>query len=137
MERILDRLWCGSLADAAVLAPGGPIRRIVHLALQDPPVADVIHTVEMPILDEVFLGDGVWETLTWTIQECLSARGEVLVHCRLGKSRAPSACAAYLIRAGYRPDKALALVRRARPQADPHPETWRSVLAWARQNGYS
>jgi protein-tyrosine phosphatase len=50
-----------------------------------------------------------------------------LVHCELGRSRAPAVVAAYLYYIGFQLDTALTLVRRVRPQANPHPAIWQSI----------
>jgi len=132
VDRILDRLWCGCLADGQQIAAGenpGQITYLLNISQYSYDAADVF-AVHYPIQDEVFLPAATWENLTQLLANILAARYTVLVHCRLGKSRAPSLCAAYLMRCGYSPEKALHLVQSQRPVADPHSETWQSVLAW-------
>ncbi len=139
MNQILDRLWCGSYEDGQDVAFSG--------AEDNPAVTHIFNlsqrfyfslkttVTHMPIEDEVFLPPRVWDDLTRLVAKEMAAfhgRSTVLVHCRLGKSRAPSLCIAYLIRCGFSPEKALKLVRLQRPEADPHPETLRSVIEWAK-----
>ena len=133
MDRILDRLWCGSYDDAQrvlEVPPASPITYILNVSQYPYQGATDLPTVHYPIQDEVFLPAATWENLTHLLADLLAARYTVLVHCRLGKSRAPSLCAAYLMRCGYSAEKALRLVKLVRDEADPHPETWASVLAW-------
>ena len=55
------------------------------------------------------------------IRSALQAAGTVLVHCAMGKSRAPTVASAFLMwRYGLSFDQALALVRKAQPAADPN-----------------
>ena len=134
MDRILDRLWCGSYEDAQRVLdpdyPASPITYILNISQFLYQVVGDLPAVHYPIQDEVFLPPATWENLTQLLADILAARYTVLVHCRLGKSRAPSLCAAYLMRCGYSAEKALQLVKRQRDEADPHTETWASVLAW-------
>ena len=134
MDQILDRLWCGSYADAQRLcepeAVGAPITSVLNVsqyAYTNPYIA----TVHYPIQDEVVLPAANWQVLTHLLSDLLVARCTVLVHCRLGKSRGPSLCAAYLMRCGFSAEKALQWVKQRRVVADPHPVTWQSVLAWS------
>lgn len=132
MDRILDRLWCGSYEDGRHVAAKDtvvPIRYILNIS-QYPYDSPIIPAVHYPIEDEVCLPGKTWEHLTHLLSDLLVARYTVLVHCRLGKSRAPALCAAYLMRCGFAPEKALELVLEKRSEADPHPETIKSVLAW-------
>ena len=134
MDQILDRLWCGSYADAqrlcepeAVSSPITYVLNVSQYACANPYIA----TVHYPIHDEFHLPGETWQQLTHLLSDLLVARHVVFVHCRLGKSRAPSLCAAYLIRCGFSPAKALKWVRLTRALADPHPAIWQSVLAWS------
>lgn len=136
MNQILDRLWCGDYDDGRGVAATdmqagyGPVTYILNIS-QYPYDSPVVPAVHYPIQDEVFLPANTWAKLTHLLSDILAARYTVLVHCRLGKSRAPSLCAAYLMRCGFAPDVALRMVQQVRPLAFPHPKTWESVLAWA------
>jgi hypothetical protein len=60
-----------------------------------------------------------------------SHSGAVLVHCRAGVSRSPSVVLAWLVRMGLLLEDAVALVRRARPQAMPNYGFFASLLRWS------
>lgn len=49
------------------------------------------------------------------IQQILDSGGKVYIHCAGGVGRAPTMCAAYLIRQGMQMDEALGLIRKTRP----------------------
>lgn len=135
MNQILDRLWCGNFEDGEAVAQKrilSPVNFLLNLSqyTYNSPTFIMLHR---PIEDEVFLSPETWEALTHRLTGFIhTRRHHVLVHCRLGKSRAPSLCAAYLVRCGWDPESALQHVLARRPEADPHPETWRSVIAWAK-----
>lgn len=142
MDRILDRLWCGDFEDGYRAVHSRPdewtVQHVVNLS-QTPYYSPYGQVTVFHIHDELFLDPATWTAGTNLIHSLLMYKEpvykclftSVLVHCRLGKSRAPAMCAAYLIRCGYSPEKALKLVKLQRHLADPHPETWRSVVAWA------
>jgi hypothetical protein len=136
MDQILDRLWLGNWGDAAAYADkttqAYPQMGILTLCEQLPPVALCASYVHMPIADEVFHSPFIWDKLVEALATLLHKRTSVLVHCRLGVSRAPSLVAAYLAHCGYSSDPRAALVHivvRRRCVA-PHPDTWRGVETW-------
>ncbi len=130
MDWILDRLACGSLEDVPTL--DHTITRILTLCEQRcVPPRSTVFVDHRPLPDAVWLPPDVWrarvDTLAHLLQRCQLT---VLVHCRLGVSRAPALCAAYLMQCGMGPEEARAYVEARRPAAAIHPETWRGVLAW-------
>jgi dual specificity phosphatase 12 len=62
-----------------------------------------------------------------TITAAVQQGGKILVHCHAGISRSPGIVCAYLMSIGFSWDEALDIVRRARPQAYPHPNIERSI----------
>ena len=135
MEQIVDRLWLGSLDDAqgdvAHLHLLFNLSQYVYLA---PPGVVVYHD---QIDDEVFLDAAVWQRLVEALHDMHQRfLSRVLVHCRLGVSRAPSLVAAYMASCGYakNPDEALVMILAKRPIVNPHTETWRGVRAWWAQS---
>lgn len=65
--------------------------------------------------------DNVFALTTPFLEEARRQHGRVLVHCRAGVSRSVSIVLAYLISAERKPyDEAIALVRAARPRAQPN-----------------
>ena len=135
MDRILARLWVGDLADGHDIAEARcvhPITRILNLSQYRYTTTRLLclPIEHLPIDDEVLLPAATWTLVVRTIQQALEAGHHLLVHCRLGKSRAPSACAAYLMQCGFTPTEARHLVLTSRRLADPHPATWESVVRW-------
>ena len=138
MDWILGRLACGSLADATGLieqradGASGEIHDVLTLCEQPTPaLPGMTYGHHAPIPDEVWLPPDLWERRVESLR-LLLVHGTVLVHCRLGVSRAPGLCAAYLIRCGMQPGEALAYVCAKRAVAQPHAETWRGIVEWAR-----
>ena len=133
MDWILHRLACGSLDDAVALATHPPLRtinRVLTLSEQIP-LLSTIHTHYAPIPDETWLPRDLWQARVDTLRMLLSVETTVLVHCRLGHSRSPALCAAYLVSCGMSCDEARALVEARHPDARIHHETWRGVVDWA------
>lgn len=138
MDWILGRLACGSAEDAITLCMASPklrhIDRIMTLAEQ-PVSYDVVPSQTFvhhePLPDEVWLPPDLWACRVATLRTFLQAGATVLVHCRLGKSRSPALCAAYLISCGMGVDEARVYVEAKRPAAQIHPETWRGVVQFA------
>lgn len=131
MDWILNRLACGTFDEAQMLVADGLFDRVLNLSerLSD----TVLPCLHLPMPDEVFLDTALWDRQIEALAMLLHrSRRAVFVHCRLGISRAPALCAAYLTACGiaHHPDEALDIVRRARPQTAIHPETWRGVRAW-------
>lgn len=131
MDWILSRLACGSLVDVAALEHISGIQRVLTLSEQRrPPLPSLMYGHHEAIPDEVWLPPDLWERRVESLRYLL-VHGTVLVHCRLGISRAPALCAAYLIRCGMAAEEAHAFVQSKRPVTNIHPETWRGVLEWA------
>ena len=61
------------------------------------------------------------------IEEAVHNGGRILVHCHAGISRSTSMVLAFFMHNGFSWDEALEIVRRARPQAWPHPAIERSI----------
>lgn len=136
MDQILDRLWLGTVDDAAAYTDPAtqaiPLASILTLNEAKPPVAAGITHIHAPIRDEVYLPGYQWAELLHALQRLIHAPGIVLVHCRLGVSRAPSLVAAYLARCGHSRDlaTALAYLVARRGCVAPHQETWRSLVEY-------
>lgn len=136
MHQLLPRLWLGGLTDlpadlATASLEAFPPTAIVNVSQFPPQPAGPRVQVWMPLVDEVFLPSATWDAGVRTLDFLLKERYTVLVHCRLGKSRSVTLCAAYLVSQWWPAEQALARIRQCRPEAAPHPETWRSMLAWA------
>ena len=131
MDWIFGRLACGSTEDAELITPSG---MTAIMTLCEVPMANrhrLIHYAHLPIPDEVWLPPDVWKERVGELAHLLGVcRLTVLVHCRLGVSRAPALCAAYLMHCGMAPDEARDYVQARRPVVNIHPETWRGVLEW-------
>ena len=131
MDWILGRLACGNLEDASTLSSMVGITRVLTLSEQHcPPLPSLTYGHFEPIPDETWLPPDLWERRVESLRIFLWS-GTVLVHCRLGISRAPALCAAYLIRCGMGTDEARQYVEARRRVAKIHPETWRGVAEWA------
>jgi protein-tyrosine phosphatase len=133
MDWILGRLACGTFDEAQMLASDGPFDVVMNLS--ERPSETVVHCLHAPMPDEVFLEAAVWELQVQKLFAVLMVgRRAVFVHCRLGISRSPALCAAYLMACGgaRNPEEAMMLVRGARRVTHVHPETWRGLTAWWR-----
>ncbi len=127
MDQILPRLFLGDFADAQAVQVQD-IQAVLTLCEARPHVAQGMDHVHAPIPDEVFLEHHVWAELLHALHVLLCDRHmRVLVHCRLGVSRAPSLVAAYLAQCGWTLETALALLVSRRSVVAPHSETWRGV----------
>lgn len=70
------------------------------------------------------------------LDELVKGGGRVLVHCIMGRSRAPSIVAAYLARkGGYSLDAALEMIRDKRPIVNPRDEFLSSLAACQAMKG--
>ena len=131
MDWILGRLACGTFDEAQVLVADGPFD--VAMNLSERLSETVVSGIHVPMPDEVFLPWGLWERQVFTLSTLLrKSRRAVFVHCRLGVSRSPALCAAYLAVAGVTQSvsEALEIVQARRRVTKIHPETWRGVVAW-------
>ena len=130
MNRILDRLYCGAFDDVPACADAG-ITCVLSLCEAQPEPIPGVLMLHAPFPDEVDIPVHVWAELITALTRVLRYGYTVLVHCRLGVSRSPTLCAAYIARAGVFPlDDALTYVRLCRNIANPHSATWASVGAW-------
>lgn len=141
MDQILDRLWLGTVEDAAAFTDPTtqaiPMTAILSLNEAAPTIHSSITHIHAPIPDEVYLPMPTWHELLHTLTKLLHNRATVLVHCRLGVSRSPSLVAAYLAQCGHSrdPQAALAYVVSRRGCVRPHEDTWRGVTDfWERRS---
>src|SRR5262252_2354035 len=108
MNQILHRLWVGDMEDAHRATT--PVTCLLTLreeaTIPDDPAIGHVH---IPIPDETVLDPTVWQGMVRMLSGLLGRGETVLVHCRLGKSRSPALCVAYLTACGY--DLAEAAVR--------------------------
>ena len=132
MERILDRLYLGAYADVGGVPPAdlAPCTAILTLCERAP--TTTMHRVHYPIPDEAYLGIPAWDTAILLVADWVMAGETLLVHCRLGVSRAPAVVAGYLALSGYSRDlsMAVATVQAIRPQVAIHRETFRGLSDW-------
>lgn len=132
MNRLLDRLYCGAFADVQPSLNAEGITCVLSLCEQAPEAVPGVKMIHAPISDEVTLPPQTWSELLRALLAEIRDGHTVLVHCRLGVSRAPSLCAAYLAATGCiaSPNTALAYVQERRSVANPHPLTWYGVKQW-------
>lgn len=130
MDQILDRLYLGNFEDAEWVA-WEKAACVISLCEKSPMLRDdrIAH-IHAPIPDEVYLPAYTWSELVHALTQAVRDEEAVLVHCRLGISRAPSLVAAYLAQCGYHLDTALAYLVSRRSIVAPHSETWRGVQHW-------
>ena len=134
MDWILGRMACGTFDEAQMLTLDGLFGGVMNLS--ERLSETVLPCLHAPIPDEVFLKWPVWDTqLKNLFALLLTSRRGVFVHCRLGVSRSPALCAAYLAVAGVARDlaEALEIVQARRQVTKIHPETLRGVVAWWEQ----
>lgn len=117
-----ERLWLGGIADAEELAAGNPFRITTVVSMSEIPVETKrkgISYLHLPIADDEpvptrqFYGimDAIRKNIRW---------GNVLLHCGVGVSRAPSLAAAYMDTCGYKGiDAAIKEIRQLRPCIHP------------------
>ena len=122
MTQIWERLFLGNLADAQRLSRRNSNRIATVISLSEQCVekkAAGVRYIHLPIEDDepvpVHQFDAVMDALALNIRQ-----GNVLVHCGVGISRAPSLTAAYLHRVGYKHiDAAIEEIRQVRPIIEP------------------
>jgi len=128
MDRILDRLYCGSFNDVPTCHRQG-VTCVISLCEAAPEPVPGVLMIHLPIPDEVFLSSSVWVVLTEALSTCLRENYVVLVHCRLGVSRAPSLCALHVAQsAPMSIGQAFDYVQSLRFVANPHQATRSSAL---------
>ncbi|WP_255197687.1 dual specificity protein phosphatase family protein [Halorarius litoreus] len=120
MDRVADRLFVGTAADATSLDDG--VTAVVSLTHDVPTVDPEAAVVSVPLVDgpqcdATAFGRAVDET-----HDLLTAGETVLVHCAAGASRSPSVAATALaLHSGQGLDAAFEQVADARAAVDPHP----------------
>ena len=132
MDQILSRLYCGSLEDAQAWTykDGQAIVTLSEQRIDKNASPLLIHVAYLPIPDEAWLPREIWKSRVDALAHYLGLHWTVLVHCRLGVSRSPALCAAYLAHTGWDLDEALAYVQSKRACTKVHGETWRGVKEW-------
>jgi protein-tyrosine phosphatase len=110
VTRIWERLYLGSLKDAAQLARSNPRHIVTVISLCREKVvqpAPKIIYIHIPIADAAPISAQKFEDILYAIALGVR-RGSVLVHCREGMNRSPILIAAWMDRCGYAEiDKAL------------------------------
>ncbi len=130
MHQILPRLYLGDLLDAESVTLE-QIQCVISLCKEKPHIAEGMAHIYAPIQDEVWHFSSVWSELVYALTDAIRDEPNVLVHCRLGKSRSPALVCAYMATTGWTMASALRHIKRIRPLVLPHPETWRSVMEWS------
>lgn len=120
MTKIWERLYLGSLKDAAQLARSNPrrIATVVSLCREQPVqrVPKVIY-IHIPIPDARPVSAQKFEDIMFAIALGVR-RGNLLLHCREGMNRSPIMIAAWMDRCGYvEIDKALSQIAELRDLA--------------------
>ena len=103
MTKIWERLYIGSLKDAAQLARANPRRITTVVSLCREKVvqrAPKIIYIHIPIPDAAAISAQKFEDIMYAIAIGVR-RGSVLVHCREGMNRSPVLMAAWMDRCGY------------------------------------
>ena len=130
MTQIWEHLFVGCLADAERLARKNPNGIAAVISLCEQCVEDKaanIRYVRLPLEDDEPVPVRQFEMVMKAIAEGIRT-GNVLVHCGLGISRAPTLAAAYMHRVGYKHvDAAMEEISRLRPIIEPS-ETLRSSV---------
>jgi protein-tyrosine phosphatase len=123
-SQVWQRLWVGGLADAEELAEGNPHHISTVVSLCEIPVEAKrrgINYLHVPIEDEEPVPVGQFNAVMNAIAKSIR-NGNLLLHCGVGVSRAPSFAAAYMDACGYKGiDAALKEIRKVRPFI--HPST--------------
>ena len=120
MTKIWERLYLGSLKDAAQLARSNPrrIATVISLCSQKTvPRAPKVTYIHIPIADAAPIAAQKLEDILYAMAIGLR-RGSVLVHCREGMNRSPVLVAAWMDRCGYKEiDSALSEISKQRDLA--------------------
>lgn len=120
MTKIWERLYIGSLKDAAQLPRSNPRRITTVITLCREKVvarAPRIIYMHIPIADAAPIAMQKFEDILYGIAIGVR-RGNVLVHCREGVNRSPILMAAWMDRCGYAEiDEALAEIGKLRDVA--------------------
>ncbi len=135
MTKIWERLYLGSLKDAAQLAHSNPRRIATVISLcREKTVqrASKVIYMHIPIPDAAPISAQKFEDIMYAIALGVR-RGSVLLHCREGINRSPILMAAWMDRCGYADiDKALSEIGKLR-DLSPSPALLTSVRALLRK----
>ena len=130
MTRIWERLYLGSLRDAAQLAAENPfgINSVLSLCSQRVPYrASRIRYTHLPIAESRPISARQFDAVMGEISEAIR-NGNLLIHCVAGINRSPVMTAAWLHRCGFlNLVAALVEIDRLRPMINPSPALLRSV----------
>lgn len=117
MTKIWERLYIGSLKDAAQLTRSNPRRITTVISLCREKVvqrAPRVIYMHIPIADAAPISVQRFEDILYAIAIGVR-RGNVLVHCREGVNRSPILMAAWMDRCGYAEiDEALSEIEKLR-----------------------
>jgi hypothetical protein len=120
VTKIWERLYLGSLKDAAQLVRSNPrrIATVISLCRQKAaPRVPKITYIHIPIPDAAPIPAQKLEDIQYAMAIGLQ-RGSVLVHCREGMNRSPILVAAWMDRCGYAEiDRALSEIAKQRDLA--------------------
>lgn len=120
MTKIWERLYLGSLKDAAQLARSNPRRIATVISLCREKTLERARNIiyfHIPIPDAAPISSQKFEDIMYAIAIGVR-RGSVLVHCREGVNRSPIVIAAWMDRCGYAEiDKALSEIAGSREVA--------------------
>jgi len=136
MTRIWERLYLGSLRDAAQLATENPfgINSVLSLCSQKVPYrASRIRYTRLPIAESRPISARQFDAVMGEISEGVR-NGNLLIHCVAGINRSPVMTAAWLHRCGcLNLVAALVEINRRRPMINPSPVLLRSVAQHLRR----
>jgi protein-tyrosine phosphatase len=136
MTRIWQRLYLGSLKDAAQLAVENPfgITAVLSLCSRELPYrASQINYTRIPIAESRPISARKFEAVMGAISQGVR-HGTLLIHCVAGINRSPVMTAAWLHRCGCLDlIAALTEIDRRRPMIDPSPVLLRSVAEHLRR----
>ena len=136
ITRIWERLYLGSLRDAAQLATENPfgINSVLSLCSQKVPYkASRIRYTRLPIAESRPISARQFDAVMGEISEGVR-NGNLLIHCVAGINRSPVMTAAWLHRCGcLNLVAALVEINRRRPIINPSPVLLRSVAEHLRR----
>ena len=136
MTRIWERLYLGSLQDAAELAAANPfgITAVLSLCSRKVPYrASRINYTRIPIAESRPVSARKFEAVMGAIAQGVR-HGTLLIHCVAGINRSPVMTAAWLHRCGCLSlGAALVEIDRRRPMIHPSPVLLRSVAEHLRR----
>lgn len=129
MNRIDDLIFIGDAEDAKT-ASKDRVDAVLNLAMEiTDPEHEGVENVKVALTDD---GGNDCARIDHAVAELARLQGEgkrTLVHCRSGKSRAPSIVAAYYARhQGWSLDSALEAIKAKRKIVDPGDPFWSNLL---------